>query len=162
MITGGLRAATVTVALAVTDPAEFVAVSTNVVVWVTDTCVDPVAATLPTPALIETVVAPLVLHASVVWPPPAGNEFGVAVKLTMLSAGNDTVTVTSFVVVPPALVAVSLNVVVALTDVDFCESPVTSPTPLSIESVTPLPSTLQDSRVVPPPLGNVAGVAVKL
>jgi hypothetical protein len=43
-----------------------------------------------------------------VWPPPAGNVGGVAVKLVIAGGANDaTVTVTSLVEVPPAFVAVN-------------------------------------------------------
>src|SRR5258708_4458979 len=76
-------APTVTVVVAVTLPDGPTAVKVYVVVAVGVTVVEPVAATLPIPLLIETLVAPCTIQVSVeLW--PAAMLLGVASKRTMV------------------------------------------------------------------------------
>lgn len=96
--------------------------------------------------------------------PPVATVVGFAVKLVMVGAvvGEPTVTVVVAVVVPVALVAESVNVVVAFTVTGALPvvSAVWFPTPLlMVSEVAPL--TLQES-VALPPAETVAGLAVKL
>src|SRR3990172_2081728 len=65
MLTGGT---TVTVTVAVTDPAEFVAVKVKVVVSLSVTVLAPLTVTGPIP-LIEALVAPVVCHVRPLEPP---------------------------------------------------------------------------------------------
>src|SRR5690242_12371344 len=103
-------APTVTVAVAVTLPVGPVAVRVYVVVWLGDTCVEPVAATLPMPLLMLTALAPCTTHVRVeLWP---GVMFGglASNRTTIAACGEVVLTrVTAEALRPAVSVTVNLN-----------------------------------------------------
>ncbi len=113
----------------------------------------------PVLALITTEVAPLTVHANVaVSPGPI--EAGVAAKAPITGNGSGVVTVTAAerVALPPALVAVSTYVVVAL-GVTTRLVPVTAPMPGAI--VTRSAPVVAHVSVTGVPANTVAGAAAK-
>ena len=97
------------------------------VVTVGETKVVPLTATVPTPLLTLTSVAPVVAQFKVV-DAPAIMGFGVAMK-ELITGRVFTFTVTLSVRDPYALTAVMVYVVVTTGDTVYEVMPVTSPTP---------------------------------
>ena len=120
---------TVTVACFVTVPPAPVAVSVYVVVAVGLTEILPLRGRLPRPLSIVTDVAFVVVHVRVD-DCPLVIVVGLAVKVAL--GGVETVTVTCFVTVPPAPVAVSVYVVVTEGETPTDPLAGSLPTPLSI------------------------------
>jgi hypothetical protein len=106
---------TVTARVQVTVPPAPVAVSVYVVFALIFALAEPSTATLPTPLLIETEVAPVVLHERVTIPEPIMVE-GVAVNASQVGAADVVTGVTTTVLThctePPAPVAVIIIVLV--------------------------------------------------
>jgi hypothetical protein len=149
---------TATVAVAVAVPAEFVAVRVYVVVEAGCTVADPNPPTAPTVGAIDTVVAPVVAHASVE-DPPGMIALGVAVKEVIVGAGKVTVTVTVPVTEAAKFVAVIVYVVVAAgcTVAD----PLTATVPTVGAMDTVVAPTVTHASVAEPPGATELGVAVK-
>src|ERR1017187_4862960 len=127
---------TVTVAVAVILPAGATAVRVYVVVTAGVTVVEPVSATLPTPLLIETLVAPCTNQVNVeLW--PAEILVGLASKRTTCAAvGVPTVTrVVAELDKPPVSVTVNLKTYV------WPDTPVNVVlTAVGLDSATPVPA----------------------
>ena len=107
---------TTTAVADVAFPSALVAVSVNTVVSATLTIVDS-PLTAPTPLSMLRPVAFWTCQARRVWPPPAGKVAGVAEndRIAGTLAAGPTVTRALRVVVPSALEALSVNVVVSVT-----------------------------------------------
>jgi hypothetical protein len=155
-------AATVTVALYVFVPTEFVSVSVYVRVDVTLTCwLPPAAETVPMPWSIFAVVVLFAFHVSVTLPPPVGREVGLAVREPVGAGVAATVAVAVYVLVPFALVSVSVNVFVVVT-VTVVDPDVGSvPTPWSMLAEEAFVD-VQVSLTLPPPAGSDVGDAVNV
>jgi hypothetical protein len=105
------------------------------------------------------VVESAVFQLSVTVPPTSGSVAGVAMKLVMVGAvGAATATDVVAVTVPTAFVAVKVKVVPAVTLTLLLVAPLTSPIPLSMDSVV-APDVIHDSCTAPPPAASVPGVA---
>jgi hypothetical protein len=115
LIVGLLAAATVTLAVAVTAPAAFVAVSVYVVLAVGFTLVEPLALEdVNVPGVIATVVAPVVVQLNALLA-PAAMLVGFALNALIVGLlAAATVTVAVEVTAPAAFVAVSVYVVLAV------------------------------------------------
>ena len=118
---------------------------------------------LPNPGAMFNTVAPEVCHVRVVDPPEVMDE-GEAVNEWIVGGRSPTVTVRELLPGTPVLLAVSVNVVGALTvtatePLPFTVCAVTSPTPgLMLKESYPV---VVHARVVVPPGWTLAGAAVK-
>ena len=115
LMVGFSATVTVTVAVAVVDPAALVAVSVYIVVTVGSTLVDPLAdVEVNVPGVMAMLAAPVVAQLSMLLEPELMLT-GLAVKELMVGfAGIVTVTAAVAVVDPAALVAVSVYIVVTV------------------------------------------------
>jgi len=119
---------TVSTADAVLVPALLVAVTTYVVVVAGLTGIEPLAATMPMPGLMLTLVASVDDHVSIAdW--PRLMEVGETFADTVGTGGINTVTVAVDVADPALLVAVSVYVVVLVGVTDRVPDGVTAPIP---------------------------------